>query len=139
MTDLALLPATELALRLRRREVSSLELLQHHLRRIERLNPALNAVVVLDTDVALQRARDADAALARGESWGPLHGLPMTVKESFDLPGLPTTWGFEAQCGNIATRPAVAVQRLLNAGAVVFGKTNVPVALADWQSFNPVY
>ena len=96
MTDLALLPATELARRLRRREVSSLELLQHHLRRIERLNPALNAVVVLDTDVALQRARDADAALARGESWGPLHGLPMTVKESFDLPGLPTTWGFEA-------------------------------------------
>ena len=139
MTDLALLPATELALRLRRRELSSLELLQHHLRRVERLNPALNAVVVLDTDVALQRARDADAALARGECWGPLHGLPMTVKESFDLPGLPTTWGFEAQRGNIATQHAVAVQRLLDAGAVVFGKTNVPVALADWQSFNPVY
>ena len=77
--------------------------------------------------------------LARGECWGPLHGLPMTVKESFDLPGLPTTWGFEALRGNIATRPAVAVQRLLDAGAVVFGKTNVPVALADWQSFNPVY
>ena len=102
-TDLALLPASELALRLRRRELSALELLQHHLRRIERLNPALNAVVVFDTDVALQRARDADAALARGECWGPLHGLPMTVKESFDLPGLPTTWGFEAHRG--ATSP----------------------------------
>jgi len=138
-TDLALLPASELALRLRRRELSALELLQHHLRRIERLNPALNAVVVFDTDVALQRARDADAALARGECWGPLHGLPMTVKESFDLPGLPTTWGFEAHRGNIAARPAQAVQRLVQAGAVVFGKTNVPVALADWQSFNPVY
>ncbi len=139
MTDLALLSAAELALRLRRREVSALELLQHHLRRVERLNPALNAVVVFDTDAALQRARDADAALARGECWGPLHGLPMTVKESFDLPGLPTTWGFEALRGNIARRPALAVQRLLDAGAVIYGKTNVPVALADWQSFNPVY
>jgi amidase len=137
--DLAFLTATELAQRLRRRELSAVELLQHHLRRVERLNPALNAVVVLDTEVALQRARDADAALARGECWGPLHGLPMTVKESFDLPGLPTTWGFESMRGNIAKRPAVAVQRLLDAGAVVFGKTNVPVALADWQSFNPVY
>jgi amidase len=139
MTDLALLPATELALRLRQREVSSLELLQHHLRRVERLNPALNAVVVFDTDAALQRARDADAALARGECWGPLHGLPMTVKESFDVAGLPTTWGFAAQRGNVAATNAVTVQRLLDAGAVIFGKTNVPVALADWQTFNPVY
>jgi len=138
-TDLALRSASELARQLRRRDVSAQELLQHHLRRIERLNPALNAVVVFDTDRALQRAHDADAALARGECWGPLHGLPMTVKESFDLPGLPTTWGFESQRGNIAKRPALAVQRLQNAGAVVFGKTNVPVALADWQSFNPVY
>jgi len=139
MTDLALLSATELALRLRRRELSSVELLQHHLRRVERLNPALNAVVVLDTERALERARAADAALARGELWGPLHGLPMTVKESFDLPGLPTTWGFEAMRDNIPTQPAAAVQRLLGAGAVIFGKTNVPVAMADWQTFNPVY
>ena len=137
--DLALRSASELALRLRRRELSSVELLQHHLQRIERLNPALNAVVVLDTEAALQRARDADAALAQGACWGPLHGLPMTVKESFDVAGLPTTWGFEAQRHNIAARPAVAVQRLQAAGAVIFGKTNVPVALADWQSFNPVY
>ncbi len=139
MTDLALLPATELALRLRRRELSALELLQHHLRRVERLNPALNAVVVFDTDAALQRARAADAALARGECWGPLHGLPMTVKEAFDVAGLPTTWGFEAQRGNVAATHAVAVQRLLDAGAVIFGKTNLPVAMADWQTFNPVY
>jgi amidase len=138
-TDLALLTATELALRLRRRELSAVGLLQHHLKRVERLNPALNAVVVLDAERALQRAAQADAALAQGTCWGPLHGLPMTVKESFDLPGLPTTWGFESLRGNIATQPAVAVQRLLDAGAVVFGKTNVPVALADWQSFNPVY
>lgn len=138
-TDLALLPAHELTLKLRRREVSAVELLEHFLARVERLDGRINAVVVRQFDVARERARAADAALARGEIWGPLHGLPMTVKESFDLPGLPTTWGFPEQKGNVATRPAVAVQRLLDAGAVVFGKTNIPVALADWQTFNPVY
>jgi len=139
MTDLAFLPATELALRLRRREIGSVELLQHYVQRIERFDSAVNAVVVRDLDGAKGRARAADAALARGEVWGPLHGLPMTVKESFDVPGLPTTWGFESMRGNVAAKPAVAVQRLLDAGAVIFGKTNVPVALADWQSFNPLY
>jgi amidase len=139
MTDLAFLPATELALRLRRREVSSVELLQHYVARVDWLDAKINAVVVRDFDRALRRAREADAALARGVSWGPLHGLPMTVKESFDVPGLPTTWGIEAFRGNVAERPATAVQRLLDAGAVIFGKTNVPVALADWQSFNPIY
>ncbi len=139
MSDIAFLPAHEQALRLRRREVSSVELLRHHLARVERLDPQVNAVVVRDFDRALERARAADAALARGEHWGPLHGLPMTVKESFDLPGLPTTWGFPQMRDNRAAKPAVAVQRLLDAGAVIFGKTNVPVALADWQSFNPVY
>lgn len=139
MTEPAFLTATEAARRLRRGELSSVGLLQHLIARIERLDGALNAVVVRDFDRALARAREADAARAAGTSWGPLHGLPMTVKESFDVPGLPTTWGFEAQRRNIATRHAVAVQRLVDAGAIVFGKTNVPVALADWQSFNPVY
>ena len=137
--DLAFQSATELSRRLRRRELSSAELLQHYLQRIERLNPKLNAVVVLDSDRAMQRAKAADAALDHGECWGPLHGLPMTVKESFDVPGLPTTQGFEAMRDNIATQTATSVQRLLDAGAVVFGKTNVPVAMADWQTFNPVY
>jgi len=137
--ELAFQSASELSRRLRRRELSSVELLQHYLQRIERLNPALNAVVVLDAERALQRAKAADAALDRGEIWGPLHGLPMTVKESFDVPGLPTTWGFETMRDNIATRTATSVQRLLDAGALIFGKTNVPVAMADWQTFNPVY
>ena len=136
---LCLQPATELARRIRRKDFSAVELLQAHLDRVARLNPQLNAVVVLQAEVALQRAREADAALARGQLWGPLHGVPMTVKEAFDLTGTPTTWGFEAHRNNIATGDAVAVQRLLQAGAVVFGKTNVPVALADWQTFNPVY
>jgi amidase len=139
MQDLSLLSAHELARRLRRREISAVELLQHHLSRVDRLNPALKAVVVTQPEVALARARAADEALAQGEVWGPLHGLPMTVKESFDVPGLPTTWGLEAFRDNVPARHAVAVQRLLDAGAVVYGKTNVPVALADWQAFNPIY
>ena len=139
MHDLSFLSASELALRLRRREIGALELLDHTIARIERLDGALNAVVVRDFERARVRARAADAALAAGTIWGPLHGLPMTVKESFDVPGLPTTRGQEALRRNVAVQPAVAVQRLLDAGAIVFGKTNVPVALADWQTFNPIY
>jgi amidase len=139
MTDLAFLPAHELARRLRRRELSSLELLDHYLARIARLGGPINAVVVLDAERARARARAADDAQARGTLWGPLHGLPMTVKESFNISGLPTTYGHAAHRDNIASSDALLVQRLQDSGAVVFGKTNVPTALADWQSFNPVY
>jgi amidase len=139
MDELAFLPANELALRLRRRDVSALALLELFIGRIARHDGAINAVVVRDFERARERASAADAALAAGRLWGPLHGVPMTVKESFDLPGLPTTRGLEALRHNIATRPALAVQRLQDAGAIVFGKTNVPAALADWQSFNPIY
>lgn len=141
------LSATELTRRLRRREVSAQALLQHHIDRIERLDRrphahqegGINAVVVRDFDRAMAAARDADAALARGEWRGPLHGLPMTVKESFNVAGLRTTYGFKAFADNVAQADALTVQRLKAAGAIVFGKTNVPVSLADWQSFNPVY
>jgi amidase len=139
MQDPCLSTASDAAQRLRVREFSATELLQAHLQRVQRLNPALNAVVVLREEAALQRARQADEARARGHSWGPLHGVPMTIKEAFDWVGTPTTMGYEAQRHNIASTNAVAVQRLLDAGAVIYGKTNVPVALADWQSFNPVY
>ena len=139
MSDLTHAAALDLLQRLRRREVSSVELLDAFIARIERDDGAVNAVVVRDFERARDRARAADAATARGESWGPLHGLPMTAKESFDLPGTPTSWGIAAYRDNVAVQPAVAVQRLIDAGAVVFGKTNVPTALADWQSFNPIY
>src|SRR3990167_4814986 len=139
MSDLAFLPAHELARRIRRRQLSSVELLELSLERISRLGAPISAVVVLDAERARLRARAADEALARGESWGPLHGLPMTVKESFNIAGLPTTYGFAAHADNIASSDALTVQRLQAAGAVIFGKTNVPVSLADWQSFNPVY
>ena len=139
MSDPAFLPAHELARQLRRREIGAVELLAHYLARVAKLNPRLNAIAVLDAERALARAREADAALARGEIWGPLHGLPMTVKESFNVQGLPTTFGDPVYAKRLVESDAVTVRRLKAAGAVIFGKTNVPVALADWQSFNPVY
>ncbi len=124
---------------LRARRIGSLELLDHYLARVARHNPALNAVVVTNIDAARKAAKARDRAVRRHAAAGPLHGLPMTVKESFDVAGLPSTWGLPALRGNVAQRNAAAVDRLEAAGAVIFGKTNVPVMLADWQSYNPVY
>jgi amidase len=93
MTEPAFRSATALAATIRARQIGCRELLEHYVERVEQHNPALNAIIVGDFDRARQRPDAADAALARGESWGPLHGLPMTVKESFDVIGLPTTWG----------------------------------------------
>jgi amidase len=139
MTELAFRSATALGAAIRMREIGCRELLEHYLARVERHNPPLNAIIVTDLQGARHRADAADAALARGESWGALHGLPMTVKESFDVTGMPTTWGLTELRGTIAATNALAVDRLLTAGAVIFGKTNVPVLLADSQSYNPVY
>ncbi|MCP5149989.1 MAG: amidase [Chromatiales bacterium] len=137
--DIAFRTAVALVEALRDKEIGSLELLDHFHARMERHNPALGAIVFTDMDAARARAREADSALARGESWGPLHGLPMTVKESYDVVGMPTTWGVPALADNIATTNALSVQRLIDAGAIVFGKTNVPIHLADWQSYNAIY
>lgn len=139
MSDWTYRNATEWLSHLRAGEVSSVQLLEQHIDRVQHCDGAINAVVVRHFEAARQRAAEADAARQRGEDWGPLHGLPMTVKESFDLPGTATCWGIPEYSNNVASQAAVSVQRLLDAGAVVFGKTNVPVALADWQSFNPVY
>ena len=124
---------------IQRREVGCEELLDHYLDRVERFNPTLNAIVVLDADGARERARAADAALARGEVWGPLHGVPMTIKESYNVAGTPTTWGMPDLSNNIAAEDALSVQRLKAAGVVLFGKTNVPLGLADFQSYNEIY
>lgn len=131
--------AIELARAVRDRQVGCLELLDLHLERVRQHNKALNAIVVLDAERARARAKEADAAIARGDALRPLHGVPMTVKESFDVAGLPTTWGVPALRDNVATANASAVESLLNAGGIVFGKTNVPIYLSDWQSFNAIY
>jgi amidase len=139
MTEPAFRSASALAAAIRTGEIGCRELLEHYLARVERHNPALNAIIVTDLDRARRRADAADAALARGESSGALHGLPMTVKESFDIIGMPTTWGLTELQGNLPLANALAVDRLLGQGAVIFGKSNVPVLLADSQSYNPVY
>lgn len=131
--------ATQLAQSLRSGEVGARELLEHFLARVDRLNPAINAVIQQDRDGARARADAADAARARGHRLGPLHGVPMTIKESYDLAGMPTTWGIPELRGNVVASDALAVQRLSAAGANVFGKTNVPIRLADFQSYNEIY
>lgn len=118
--------------------LSACELLEASIARIERHDGEINAVVLRDFERARADAAAADAALSRGER-RPMLGLPMTVKESFNFAGLPTTWGLQAAHGPAAEQDAIAVQRLRQAGAVILGKTNVATMLADWQSVNPVY
>jgi amidase len=139
MNAVSFLTASRLAAMIREREIGCVELLDYFLDRVVRFNPTVNAIVVLDVERARRRARDADAALARGVTVGPLHGVPMTIKESFQLEGTPTTFGVPAYRDNIAKRNALAVDRLLAAGANIFGKTNVPPWLADAQSANEIY
>jgi amidase len=139
MTELHFRSATELTRALRRKEVSSAELLDHFLERVAKLNPRINAVVHVDAERARQRARAADAALARGESWGALHGLPITIKDSFEVAGMPCTSGAPELAKHVPQTNADAAQRLLAAGAIVFGKTNLPLYAGDFQSYNAVY
>ena len=134
------LPATEAARLLRRRELSSRELTGALLARIEAVNPGLNAVVELRGDQALAEAAAADQAAARGGELGPLHGVPMTVKDSFDVAGLHTTWGNPAFADQVAGSDATVVRRLRRAGAIVVGKTNVAFMLGDFgQTANELY
>jgi amidase len=139
MLDIPFRSAKHLAGAIRRKKIGCLELLDLYLARGEKYNPALNAIIATDFEGARQRARAADDALARGAPWGPLHGVPMTIKESYDVMGLPTTWGIPELRDNHPPRNALAVDRLLAAGVVLFGKTNVPIYLADYQSYNTIY
>src|SRR5215510_9792787 len=139
MIEVPFRSARHLASQIRRKKIGSLELLDLYLARVDKYNPTLNAIIATDVEAARARARAADDALAKGETWGPLHGVPMTIKESYDVVGLPTTWGVPELKDNQPERNALAVDRLLAAGAVLFGKTNVPLYLADYQSYNAIY
>jgi len=138
MSDWSFKTAGELGAALAARQVSAVELTKDAIARIEAHDGALNAVCVRDFDRALVAARAADAALAAGEK-KPLLGIPMTVKESYNIAGLPTTWGFPPMKDYVPTEDALAVTRCKAAGAVVLGKTNVPLALGDFQSYNDIY
>lgn len=130
--------ASEAAAALAAKSVSAVELTQDTIARIERYEPQINAICVRDFARALEAARAADAAIARGERRSLL-GIPMTIKESYNLAGTPTTWGFVPQKDFIPQEDALAVQRVKAEGAVIVGKTNVPIGLGDWQSYNAIY
>ena len=130
--------ATECAAALAAKQVSAVELAQDAISRIERHDGKINAVCVRDFARGLDAARAADAARARGETT-PLLGLPITVKESYNVAGLPTTWGFPPQKGFMPPEDALSISRVKAAGGVILGKTNIPVGLADWQSYNEIY
>jgi len=130
--------AVELSAALAAKKVSAVELAQDAISRIERHDAKVNAVCVRDFERGLTAARAADAELARGVT-KPLLGIPMTVKESYNVAGLPTTWGIPAQKDFTPTEDALPVSRVKNAGGVILGKTNVPLGLGDWQSYNDIY
>jgi amidase len=131
--------AIELAAAIRARRASAGELVEVYLARIERHNPTLNAVCTLDAAGARRRAREADAALARGEVWGPLHGVPMTIKDALETAGLRTTGGHPPLRDYVPARDAPAVARLRAAGAILLGKTNVPPLSSDYRADNPIF
>ncbi|MBI3196288.1 MAG: amidase [Rhodospirillales bacterium] len=131
--------AKQLAAAVRKRKIGCLELLDLYLKRVEAYNPELNAIIATDIEGARKQAKAADKAVKAGKKLGPLHGVPMTIKESFDIAGYPTTWGDPAFKDAIVKTDSLVVQRMRKAGVILFGKTNVPLNLADWQSYNEVY
>jgi len=132
--------ATEVAALLRADRLSACELAERVLERVDAVNPAVNAVVELRREAGLRATAEADLALARGDRVGPLHGVPMTIKESFQVKGMHSTWGNSASAGFVADRDAVVVTRLRSAGAVLFGTTNVALMLGDvGQCTNALY
>ncbi len=136
--DLATASAAETARAVNSGSISALEVCDAAIARIEKTDSEINAVVVRDFERARAQAKRVDQARAKGER-GALMGVAMTVKESNDVAGLPSTWGMPVFKDLAVTQDSVPVQRLKRAGAVILGKTNAPVALADWQAVNPIY
>ena len=131
--------AQSILVALRTKRISAQELLAWHLERIACYNPDLNAIVTFNEEQAHQRAIAADAAIARGVLLGPLHGLPVTIKDCIEVAGLPTTAGVPQRAQAISTTTAPVAQSVLDAGAVLLGKTNLPPFATDWQSSNPLF
>lgn len=137
--DLDFGSALDAAAAIRARKVSAVELTQHTFRRIDAFDPKINSYVYQLRDQALDRARQADEALARNTATGVFHGVPINVKESFGVQGQPCTWGLPSLKDSKAPTNSAAVRRLLDAGCVLLGATNVPLNLMDVQSFNDIY
>jgi amidase len=139
MDDLVFRTATELARLMREKSASAQEVLEAHLRHIAAHNPGLNAIVTPNEQEARHRAELADAAWARGEVWGPLHGVPVTIKDVFETAGLRTTSGFKPLADYVPQQDATPVARLRAAGAIILGKTNMPTLALDVQTDNPLF
>jgi Asp-tRNA(Asn)/Glu-tRNA(Gln) amidotransferase A subunit family amidase len=139
MPDLTFLPAIAMADQIRSKKISALELIDAHLASIERLNPRLNAFVHVDAEGARREARDADAAVSGGETLGPLHGVPVSIKSSIEVKGLRCEAGTRLRAGHVATQDAPLVARLRQAGAIVLGVTNTPEYLMAWETDNCLY
>jgi len=139
MKEIVFSSTTQLAALLRAGQVSATEALEAHLAQIDRHNPALNAVITRDDERAQERARDADRALERGDIWGPLHGVPFTLKDAHATAGLRTTTGFPPLADHVPQDDGTVASRLKAAGGILVGKTNVPPMLADFQSDNPIF
>lgn len=131
--------ATELASAIHARQLTSVEVVTAFLNHIHKYNPQLNAIVIIDENAALERAQQADAAIARGEWWGPLHGVPVTIKDHYAVKGMRTTNAFPPLANQITDYDATVVKRLKDAGAIILGKTNLPVLAMDVQTFNPIF
>ncbi|MEP6619585.1 MAG: amidase family protein [bacterium] len=130
--------ATQLAAAIRERHVTASDVLEAHLAQIDAHNPAINAIVTMDAHGARQRAREADAALARGEPWGPLHGVPFTLKDAHATAHMRTTTGFPP-FDHVPESDGAVASRLKAAGGIIIGKSNVPVMLSDFQTSNPIF
>lgn len=139
MNDLVFLAAHQLAKAIRDREVSSTEVIEAHLSQIERHNPRLNAIVTLDAENAYEQSKAADRALAQGEIWGALHGVPVTIKDSLETKGLRTTSSYEPLADYVPAQDATVVARLRAAGAIILGKTNTPKLTENFQTNSPLF
>ena len=137
--DLPFRTAKQLAAAVRKKKIGCLELLDLYLKRVEAYNPELNAIIAIDIPGARKRAKAADKAVKAGKKLGALHGVPMTIKESYDVAGYPTTFGDPAFKNYVPKTNSLVAQRMIDAGVTLFGKTNVPLNLADWQSYNEIY
>ncbi len=139
MDELIYSSATSLAQAIREKQVSSYEVIEAHIQRIEKVNPLLNAVVQLTAETALTQAKQADVAIARGEITGPLHGVPFTIKDSFDTKDIISTAGTKGRASYIPQEDATAVSRMRAAGAIMLGKTNLPELSLAYESNNLIY
>src|SRR5437763_5946074 len=137
--DIVFSSTTQMAAAIRAGHVSATEVLQAHLAQIDARNPTLNAVITLDAERAYERAREADAALARGEYWGPLHGVPFTLKDAHATAGMRTTTGFPPLANYVPKVDSTVTARLKAAGGILLGKTNVAMMLGDYQTTNPIF